>query len=94
VLVIVDVPQAVLDDPVSDGPVAEVVALPGLLKVVGYVGHALHATSHHDVAVAKHDGLSRERDGLHPRGADLVDGGALRRVGNPLCGVQVCECEQ
>jgi len=82
VLVVVDVPEAVLDDPVGDGAVAEVVTLPGFLEVVGHVGHALHAAGHHDITVAEHDRLGRERDGLHPRRADLVDGRALGRVGD------------
>ncbi len=48
--------------------------------VVRHIGHALHSARHDDVIVAGDDRLRSPGQGLHARGADLVDGGAGRRL--------------
>ncbi len=80
VIVVVDVPEAVLDHRVDERAVAEAVALACVKQQVGRVGHGLHAAGDDDLAVVGEDGLRRQADRFQSRTADFVDGhGADRR---------------
>lgn len=71
---IVDVPQAVLDEAVLELQLAERRLLRCAREVVRDARHALHAAGDLGVGEAELDVLGREDDGLHAGGADLVDG--------------------
>jgi hypothetical protein len=79
--VVVDVPKAILDHSVNHLRVSEPRTVPRLGQVVRDVTHALKASSHDNTLVSEHDALCTIHDGLHARGADLVDGGAHSGLG-------------
>ncbi len=80
-----DFPQAVVDHEVRHLAEGHVHAVPpaGVGKAVRDVAHVFHAAGDDDVAVAALDDLGGQRDGLHPRGADLLDGDDVRLLGKP-----------
>mmetsp|Transcript_27362 Transcript_27362/g.51886 ORF Transcript_27362/g.51886 Transcript_27362/m.51886 type:complete len:297 (+) Transcript_27362:367-1257(+) len=82
VLVVVHVPEAVLDDAVLNLAGAKLHASAHGRQVVRDLAHALKATSKLR-ARSKHDVLGRIHRRLHPARADLVDGGALPSVVPP-----------
>jgi hypothetical protein len=51
------------------------------IDVVGNIRHALHTTSQDDILLAKHNRLGSQHNGLHTRGADLVDSGGDGALG-------------
>ena len=71
VVVIVDVPQAVVDDAVQDAAVTEPEARPRLWEVVRRVRHALEAAGRHGPPMTERDALSGEHHRLHARGTHL-----------------------
>lgn len=81
VLFLVGVGQAILEDTINEGLVAELCASAEVGKVVRDVGHGLGASGNDNVGSASKDGLGADDDGLDTRGAHLVhcgaDGGLL-----------------
>ena len=69
------VPEAVVHHRVDDLLVADPVAAPGAGEEVRGVGHGLHAAGDDDVGLAGVDHEVGQVDGVHARGAHLVDGG-------------------
>lgn len=70
---VVDVPQAVLDQAILDLLVAEGGLGAGAGKVRGHARHVLHAAGDLGLGETELDVLGGEDDGLHARGADFVD---------------------
>ena len=81
VLLLVGIGEAVLEHTIDQRLVAELGAVAHGGEVVRGVGHALGAGGDDDVGIARDDGLGADNQGLDRRGADLVDGGCDRRLG-------------
>jgi len=62
VVVVVNVPQAVVHHGVDQLSVAETISLASIRQKIRCVGHGLHATGDDDGAVSGLDCLRRERD--------------------------------
>mmetsp|Transcript_13544 Transcript_13544/g.23753 ORF Transcript_13544/g.23753 Transcript_13544/m.23753 type:complete len:431 (-) Transcript_13544:20-1312(-) len=77
VLVVVDVPEAVVDQAIDDGVVSESVAVAGTRQIVRNVGHRLHTTRNGHITVARGNAQCRKHHSLHATGTHLVDGGGL-----------------
>src|SRR6516162_5051177 len=73
VVVVVNVPEAIVHHGVDDGGVAEPITLTRLRQKIGGVGHRLHAAGEDDGTVAGLYRLRRESDGFQPGATDLVD---------------------
>ena len=73
VVVVVNVPQAIVDHGVDELRVAQTVSLAGLRQQIGSIGHRFHPAGNDDRAVTGLYRLRRERDGFQSRAADLVD---------------------
>ena len=73
VIVVVNVPQAVVHHGIDDGGVAQPVSFARLRKKVGRVRHRLHAARDDDGTVLGLNCLRRESDGFQSGAADLVD---------------------
>lgn len=71
VMIIVDVPKAVMDDAVDYSTMAKPETHPRLREVVRGVGHALEATGHHGPSVTERDALGSEHHRFHARGTHL-----------------------
>lgn len=82
----VGVGEAVFQDPVDEGGVAEFGAGAQGGEVVRRVGHGFGAAGDDAGGGACHDGLGAEDDGFEAGGADFVDGRAGDGVGE--AGVQ------
>jgi hypothetical protein len=67
--------QAVVHHRVDDRAVTQAVALAGTGKQVGRLRHRLHAAGDHHLGGAGLDQQIREKDGVEPGQADLVDRG-------------------
>jgi len=78
-----DLPEAVMDHQVGDLAEGHVhpVTPAGIRHCVRDIAHVLHAARHDDVGVTGTDGLGSQGDGLHPRGADLLNGDYVRLLG-------------
>ena len=74
VVVVEDIPKAIVNHRVDDLRVAHAKAVAALRQQVGCVAHGLHATGDDDLRVTGLDRLDGETDGLEARAADLVDG--------------------
>ena len=83
VVAVEDLVEAVEDDEVRDLPEghAHPVSPAGIGEGEGGVRHVLHAARDDGLRIARLDGLGGERDRLHPRGADLVDGDGVGLLG-------------
>ncbi len=68
--------QAVEEHVVLDLAVAHAQAAAGFLQDIGRVGHAFHATGDHHLVGASLEQVVGQHHRLHPRAAQLVDGGA------------------
>ena len=81
VIVLVGIPEAVVDHGVDRLPVPEAHSLPHLRKEVGAVGHRFHPAGDDDLRIARGDPLGGQHHGLQARATDLVDrqGGDLGR---------------
>ena len=75
VAVVERAPQAVADHLVDELPVAEPVSVAPVLHQVRRPRHVLHAAGDEALGVTRADRLRRERDGLQPAAAHLVDRG-------------------
>jgi hypothetical protein len=82
VVVVVVLPEAVVDHAVHHLLVAHLEAFARAEQVVGRAAHVLHAAGHDALGVAGLDGLRGQHHRLEPRAADLVDGQRAHRVGN------------
>ena len=74
VVIVEDIPQAIVDHRVDDLCIAHAEAVAPLWQKVGCVAHGFHAAGQHDLRIAGLDRLHGETDGLQSRAADLVDG--------------------
>ena len=83
VVAVEDLVEAVEDDEIGDLPVghAHPVSPAGIREGEGGVRHVLHAARDDGLRIACLDGLGGDRDRLHPRGADLVDGDGVGLLG-------------
>jgi len=81
VLLLVCVCETVLKHAVDERLVAELGAVAHGGEVVGGVGHALRAGRDDNVGIASDNSLSTDNQGLDGGGADLVDRGSNRRLG-------------
>ena len=73
VVVVVNVPQAIVHHGVDDLRVAETVSLARLRQKIGSVGHGFHSAGDDDGTVSGLHRLRRERDGFQSGAADFVD---------------------
>lgn len=71
VVIVVNVPKAIMDDAVDYGAMAKPETHPCFREVVRRVGHALEAAGHHGPSVAKRNALGSEHHRLHARGTHL-----------------------
>lgn len=78
---VVHVPQAVGDQPVLQLLLAERRLLARAREVVRDAAHVLHAAGHDGLGAAQLDVLRRDRHGLEPARAHLVDGRGFDRGG-------------
>ena len=63
---------------VNNSSVSEPHAGSGLGQIVGDIGHGLHTSGEHHVAVSGLDAQRGDHHSLHARRAHLIDGGARR----------------
>src|SRR5579859_293030 len=89
VVVVVDIPEAVVDHGVDDLRVTETVSLARLREKIGSVGHGFHAAGHDDGTVSGLHRLRGESDRFQSRAADLVDchGTCRGRESSEDCGL-------
>ena len=73
-LVVVGIPQSVVNHQVKSLLVSQTVTLTCTRKDIGHLAHVLHAACDHDLAFTKQNGPGTQDDGHHPAAADLVDG--------------------
>src|ERR1700733_14829153 len=74
VVVVVDLPQPVVNHGIDDQRITHAEAAAPLGEEIGCVGHGFHATGDHDLRVAGLDSLHGQTHRLQPGTADLVDG--------------------
>ena len=73
VIVVVNIPQTILDHGINDLRIAQAIALARLRQKIRRVGHGFHATGDHDFAVAGLNGLRAQCDSLQSRAAHFID---------------------
>ncbi len=83
VQVVVDVPQAVLDNRVQQFAVSQAIARPGLGQEVRRCRHVFRAAGDYHAGVAALDRLGGQHYGFHAGAADLVDRCRSHRRGQP-----------
>ncbi len=74
VVVVVNVPETIIDHGIDNHVIAHAEAFARGGHEIGCVGHGLHATGNHDFRITGLDGLCSESHGLEAGTADLVDG--------------------
>src|ERR1700733_670641 len=72
VVVIVNIPEPVVNHGVDDLLITEAISLASLHEEIGRVGHGFHASGNDDGTVAGLDGLRREGDSFESRATNLV----------------------
>ena len=89
VVVVVNVPQAVVHHGVDDLRIAQTISFARLRQKIGSVGHRFHAAGDDDGTVFGLDRLRRECDCFQSGAANLVDGHGtyLRRQSAEDCGL-------
>ncbi len=74
VVVVVNVPEAVIHDGIDDLRIPEPIAFTRLREQIRCVCHGFHSACHNNLSVAGLDGLGRQRHGFQSRTTNLVDG--------------------
>ena len=80
---VIGVLKAVEKHVIEHATMAEAVACAGAVEQIGGVAHALHAAGDHDPGATRRDQVMGQHDRLHAGAADLADGGAGDRLGQP-----------
>ena len=73
VVVVVDIPQSIVNHGIDDGRIAQAVSFARLRQKVRGIGHRLHASRDDDGTVLGLDRLRCESNGFQSRAAYLVD---------------------